>query len=69
MRITDHRYEKGGEDQHHFALSNAGETRRLLKEEAFLKAIRTFNLRLMQQEKASHREEHNDWLVNQLLSD
>jgi hypothetical protein len=69
MRITEHRYEKGGEDQHHFALSNVGETRRLLKEKAFLTAIRTFNLRLMQQEKASHREEHNGWLVKQLLSD
>ncbi len=51
MRITDHRYEKGGDDQLHFALSNVVETRRLLKETAFLTAIRTFNLRLMQQEK------------------
>ena len=68
MRLTSHQYQAGGVDQLHFALSNVGETRRLLEETTFLKAIRAFNLRMMQQNPASHRELHNDWLIQQILS-
>ena len=66
MRLTNHQYQAGGDDQLHFALSNVGETSRLLEETTFLKAIRAFNLRMMQQSPASHREQHNDWLIQHI---
>lgn len=69
MRLTSHQYQAGGADQLHFALSNVGETSRLLEETTFLNAIRAFNLRMMQQNPASHHELHNDWLIQQILSD
>lgn len=69
MRLTSHQYQAGGDDQLHFALSNVGETRHLLEDTTFLKAIRTFNLRMMQQNPASYRELHNDWLIHRILAD
>lgn len=68
VQITEHRYEPGGQDQINLVVESLIEAKKLIQDARVLKAVRSFNLKLMRKGGCAYGRYHCLDLADKLIS-